>query len=589
MQQAGNGGTAQQPAQQQQQQQLPEKKGQVGWGWLNPLHAAVWASDLPRLTEQLARCLKRKEERSMLDAEEDGYTALGLAVLKGEVEMVRVLLEACASLTPVTVVPPHIFIACAKGYTPMVKLLLEYGADAEKEDSEQGCGPIHVAADKGHTDIIDLLLERLPSLLHKTSSKGDMTALHHAAACGHLHTVRRLLELGADPNAANRPGNTPLIMAASSGHEEVVSLLIEKGADVNKHCHRDGFTALHSAACFGYPAIAKRLLSAGAELNATFDPFLHTPLHLASAKGQLEMVQLLLDYGAEVNAKNKPGSTPLRLAASYEKELEDKSRFRATVEALLRRGAEINARNDQGNTALHALVSKFPFTANPKDREKEKESSLANIAFLLERGAAVNLANKDGRTCIDLAMEVAAASPSSSSTCSTLLALLKDKGHFVPVDSPSSSSSPLSSLASLSISTSSSLKDQTTPPSSSASSTSSSLTASSSWGSYLFPSLSGSPPVPPTATETTASHPPPGGVVVQPWMDDSLVDECLKCRVPFTMFRRRHHCRNCGQIFCGECMTNRAALPTYEGYVRVCDHCFKSITASNVFASSSAS
>ncbi|VDK40378.1 unnamed protein product [Taenia asiatica] len=64
------------------------------------------------------------------------------------------------------------------------------------------------------------------------------------------------------------------------------------------------------------------------------------------------------------------------------------------------------------------------------------------------------------------------------------------------------------------------------------------------------------------------------------WKDG---DECFRCKSTFTTFRRKHHCRNCGNVFCGECTTGRAGIPKYgiEKEVRVCDNCLYELTRSN--------
>lgn len=51
------------------------------------------------------------------------------------------------------------------------------------------------------------------------------------------------------------------------------------------------------------------------------------------------------------------------------------------------------------------------------------------------------------------------------------------------------------------------------------------------------------------------------------WVPDADCEQCTACGAPFTLVRRRHHCRNCGRIFCGKCSTNSLALPEL-GYDR---------------------
>ncbi|KAM6122940.1 lateral signaling target protein 2 homolog [Phoenicopterus ruber ruber] len=60
------------------------------------------------------------------------------------------------------------------------------------------------------------------------------------------------------------------------------------------------------------------------------------------------------------------------------------------------------------------------------------------------------------------------------------------------------------------------------------------------------------------------------------WVPDSMCSQCSACRSPFTLLRRRHHCRSCGKIFCARCSPHAAALPHYgqPKPVRVCTHCY---------------
>ncbi|KAK7494733.1 hypothetical protein BaRGS_00014131 [Batillaria attramentaria] len=60
------------------------------------------------------------------------------------------------------------------------------------------------------------------------------------------------------------------------------------------------------------------------------------------------------------------------------------------------------------------------------------------------------------------------------------------------------------------------------------------------------------------------------------WIPDDQSTMCMSCKTPFTFVRRRHHCRNCGKIFCGRCSSNAVSLPHFGHTkpVRVCNRCF---------------
>lgn len=63
------------------------------------------------------------------------------------------------------------------------------------------------------------------------------------------------------------------------------------------------------------------------------------------------------------------------------------------------------------------------------------------------------------------------------------------------------------------------------------------------------------------------------------WEPDSAAKRCRGCSVKFSLLTRRHHCRNCGKVFCSNCTTQSSAIEgIYNERVRVCDSCFSKLT-----------
>lgn len=64
------------------------------------------------------------------------------------------------------------------------------------------------------------------------------------------------------------------------------------------------------------------------------------------------------------------------------------------------------------------------------------------------------------------------------------------------------------------------------------------------------------------------------------WVPDEAVTKCTSCSSDFSAFNRKHHCRNCGDIFCDKCTQGRIALTADEQAqpVRVCDRCLAEVT-----------
>ena len=121
------------------------------------------------------------------------------------------------------------------------------------------------------------------------------SALHAAAASGHLGVVAALLELGASMEAANRAGNTALHTATLNGHVDVVQEMLQEwegcGLDSGNH---QGHSALHlaAAATHSEPCL-QLLLREGAKVGLRSSDG-RSPLHFASDYGQLEVIEFLV-------------------------------------------------------------------------------------------------------------------------------------------------------------------------------------------------------------------------------------------------------------------------------------------------------
>jgi len=114
-------------------------------------------------------------------------------------------------------------------------------------------------------------------------------------------SVRLLLAEGAEVDARDEIGKTPLIIAADKGYFPIVQLLIQNGADINAQ-HNLHWTALMFAAGNGHSAIVKLLVENGVNMNLVSKSD-YTALILASAAGYAEIVDLLLENGADTSPK----------------------------------------------------------------------------------------------------------------------------------------------------------------------------------------------------------------------------------------------------------------------------------------------
>ena len=145
------------------------------------------------------------------------------ALYRGDRETVDTLLARTPELT--------LFEAAAVGDATRVHELLMLEAGFVDLWSPDGFTALHLAAFFGHEDVVAELLRRGADVAAVARNPLRVQALHSAAAGGHIAVARLLLDGGADPNARQEGGFTPIHAAAQAGDEELFDLLVAHGAD----------------------------------------------------------------------------------------------------------------------------------------------------------------------------------------------------------------------------------------------------------------------------------------------------------------------------------------------------------------------
>ncbi len=299
-----------------------------------------------------------------------GYTALHMAVRRGQKEVVALLLEKGANVnaerkgkTPLEFAGKNeeiaallrekggktgkeikaagsIFSAAQSGLVDAVKTHLAAGVDVNGKN-KGGYTALHLASKKGHVEVAKVLLEAKADIA--AASKSGKTALHYVAYYkGNIDLAKLLLDAGAEPNVMGKRKKTPLDYAVSRKNDALVELLLAKGARTGKELRAE--TDIHYAAANGYADAVKRFIENGGDVNAG-DKGGYTALQYAAYNGYIEVVRVLVENKADVNASaNKRKKSALHYAAQ-------KGRKEIAL-LLLDKGADVNALDKAGRTAL---------------------------------------------------------------------------------------------------------------------------------------------------------------------------------------------------------------------------------------------
>ena len=315
-----------------------------------------------------------------------GGTPLQAAAVNGQSDTISYLINQGADVNARDASGwSALYFALNAGHTAAVKVLIESGCDLKLVDSDDGYLPnpglLQVAAERGLTDVLQLLLDRgLSEAVDRVNTHGE-TPVMRAVRAGRCDTVEFLLEHGANINGTdnvtkitgtkdswvhhrdsdyedsdedeykhtrvNRKQNmSPLYCALEAGQSEVAKLLIKRGADTSNSDTKSNTLAEVAAKYCSLDVV--QLLSDNKEISFGKLEDGQTLLISAICRQDFDSIPLLLEKGVDVNERNTPGDTALCCLLQFA----PRSRAMEIAKLFLTHGADINTTNSRFQTPL---------------------------------------------------------------------------------------------------------------------------------------------------------------------------------------------------------------------------------------------
>jgi len=246
--------------------------------------------------------------------------------------------------------------AAFKGHAPCLRLLLDAGAPKDAK-AEEGWMPLHLAAQEGHAECCSLLLASGCNI--NAGNDVQTTPLHCAAMHSHLSVINLLLDAGAQLEAKGFNGRTALYnYAFHQDNVEAIRLLLARGANPNA-VDDEGYTPLMNAILRQHTPCVRALLPFS-DLSIT-NQWGRKALHVSIECCNMECFELLLPLTSDVDERTVQGVmpdgsqigvfnvTPLHQACSLRQHMMTRN--------LLRRGASRSPRDSNQITPLHRAAA----------------------------------------------------------------------------------------------------------------------------------------------------------------------------------------------------------------------------------------
>ncbi|WQF90313.1 Putative NACHT nucleoside triphosphatase, P-loop containing nucleoside triphosphate hydrolase [Colletotrichum destructivum] len=353
-----------------------------------PLIYAVTNADISKMRRFLGR--QHNPADANLRGFKEGYSPLRWALYYPNTEAVELLIEHGADINEIYDDGWSPLVeAVRKKKNDMVRLLIDKGANLNTSNS--GSTPLIEAVKVGNSDAVWLLLQSQMKVFLDERDDSGMSALLYALQSGNKGIVWLLVSKGASLNDQTKNTSSAINFALRHGKINdnrkadfsLVWLLLQNGADINAADSR-GMTPLHHVSSSGSLEALQFLIEHNVHVDVPDDKG-HTPLALAVLKERDQAVQFLVQYRASLFVRNQDGLTPLHHAAVQG--------FNSGLKILLLRSEALDVVDNRSYTALHHAVN-------------SKSSNEETIHLLVTAGAGLEIEESHKQTPLMLAAQL---------------------------------------------------------------------------------------------------------------------------------------------------------------------------------------